>query len=169
MRKTKWFIRIYVLMSALFLLLVAIFLPAGYQYRTLDEVRLQDDYPSGTLLTTAVLEGRTLEFILDENEQINVVTILQKNTLFGSRYRDAISNKLGLLEKYVQNTIRCLESRNEPYWIRTNFEIIDRLSHESYWCIVPAGIELPDYAKEIGTCTFHDAQYVIYFTLEDVK
>ena len=162
MRKSRFFCFLFILAAIVFLFSISILFPNGYQYKNLEEIRSQENYPNGELLCTIEVEGKALEFVLSEDNVLNILTIKKKWTAFGKRYCAPTIYSNSNLKEYAQRTERYLSIGSDSFWDETSNVIPDVFWNTEYWCIARSDVVLPTNAEVLSEIVMEDDVYVLY-------
>ena len=157
------------------LVIVNMLLPkdfSGY-YRDIDMVReeLSEIYDNGEFVYTQETEKRYTDFIVGED--VYIIRIKQKDTLFGPKYRMIMKEQISNFYKILEKSVLTYENSNKIYFTSIGWldEWPSKPDENVLWDILPAEYLVTDLESNVSThkFTYEGEEYVLYVKVEKIK
>ena len=121
-------------------------------------------YEETTLLYTVENEDRYVDFLIDEEGYLQVVTIKRSRTLTGIRYKVKESPGFGIETNAETYTAHLLETGETPWQNSVSFN--KTRYAPVYWTLLDASCEIAETDVVSQTITLGDKTYTLYIKNE---
>ena len=145
---------------------------SGY-YKNIDMARKEqaEIYDNGVFVCTQETKNRYTDFIIDEN--LYIIKIKQKDTIFGEKYRIVGQQKVFNFYEFLEKDIKYYKQHNELYLASVGWlDHWPRKAEENIlWSILPAQYSVTNLDDSVSkhNFTYENVEYILYVKVEKVN
>ena len=152
------------MIGALLLTVVCAISPKDFfgRYQSPEAVRIMSDFydDTQTLICTVSTDNSCVDFLIDESDELRLITIECKNVLLGKRYQTKTYDAFPLSREAKRGTNYYAENAKIDW--DSNYSVFTRKCTPVYWALLDADCLVKEEYAMRYVFTFQDQSYALY-------
>ena len=134
----------------------------GY-YKTLEYARQSTDiYDNSQIIHTEICNDKTVDFVIDEDNKIHIITIRYDKNGNNKRYQKHVDTGYPINEIIHVAISQFQETREIPWENAHTTTFVQSQYEPLYWTILPVSIQVHDQFSERYEFIFNNESYYLY-------